>query len=252
MEAFTGDEGGDDVRLSVQGHYFIVERTTITSHDWILSKIITSKIPWKKTSDDGQIFLDVDPNSFRLILAIISETIDLSQDLGCLSRSDLVLLKATARYLMLDKVNEQIEDIETGILEEIRTKDEEIGEMRRKFETELRKKDEEIDELQSKADLLAKIEQQIQRLSGKVVKCNAYRTRRHLNECGTQSMILGTLRAPESDREDKDGPCGSCNNDCSKNLHYRFCGQQIQVTSSWKEGKLSIEEFGDLIEFLDC
>mmetsp|Transcript_30326 Transcript_30326/g.44602 ORF Transcript_30326/g.44602 Transcript_30326/m.44602 type:complete len:240 (+) Transcript_30326:23-742(+) len=238
MEAFTGDEGGDDVRLSVQGHYFIVERTTITSHDWILSKIITSKIPWKKTSDDGQIFLDVDPNSFRLILAIISETIDLSQDLGCLSRSDLVLLKATARYLMLDKVNEQIEDIETGILEEIRTKDEEIGEMRRKFETELRKKDEEIDELQSKADLLAKIEQQIQRLSGKVV-----------HELGFQSMILGTLLEGDSEDEDEnswDG--GSWKNDCSR----LYRKGQIQITSSWEEGKLSIEEFGDLIEHLDC
>mmetsp|Transcript_27770 Transcript_27770/g.62983 ORF Transcript_27770/g.62983 Transcript_27770/m.62983 type:complete len:229 (+) Transcript_27770:23-709(+) len=227
MEAFTGDEGGDDVRLSVQGHYFIVERTTITSHDWILSKIISSQIPWKKTSDDGQIFLDVDPNSFRLILAIISQTIDLSQDVGCLSRSDLVLLKATARYLMLDKVKEQIEAIETGIMEEIRTKDEEIGEMRRKF-----------DEVQSKVDLLAKIEQQIQRLSGKVV-----------HELGFQSMILGTLLEGDSEDEDEnswDG--GSWKNDCSR----LYRKGQIQITSSWEEGKLSIEEFGDLIEHLDC
>ena len=87
-------------------------------------------------SDDGQTYLDVDPTSFRLILAILNGTFDLnsSQDVGSLSRADFALLKATARYLMLDFVHSQLEKMERGIMEE-------FTEMLRKKDDEIRQKD---------------------------------------------------------------------------------------------------------------
>lgn len=56
------NDGEEDktVGLSVQGQYFIVKTSMIESHDWILSKILSSDIPWERTSDNGQIYLDVE------------------------------------------------------------------------------------------------------------------------------------------------------------------------------------------------
>ena len=85
------------IDLSVQGQYFIVKKSIIESYDWILSKILSSEIPWKKTSDNGQYFLDVDTTSFRIVLGILKGTFDISTDALSLSRPELALLKSTAR-----------------------------------------------------------------------------------------------------------------------------------------------------------
>lgn len=136
MEPNQSNSEDTEIHLSIQGNYFIVEKSLIEAHDWILSKIISSEIPWRKTSDNGQIYLDVDPTSFRIILAILKGTFDISQDADMLPRSDLALLKTTARYLMLDDVYEAGCAFETGIAAEhnaiLRKKDQEIIEIKKK------------------------------------------------------------------------------------------------------------------------
>lgn len=123
-------EKDESVGLSVQGQYFVVKKSIIESQDWILSKILSSEIPWEKSSDNGQYFLDVDPASFRIVLGILKGTFNISQDARTLSRPDLALLKSATRYLMLDEVHKELQGFETCMVEE--------------FKAALRKKDEVI------------------------------------------------------------------------------------------------------------
>ena len=116
----------DYVKLSVQGSFFSLKKSMILAHEWILSKIVTSDIHWEQTSADGQIYLDVDPSSFGLVLAVVKGTFSLESDSRQLSSSSVALMKTTARYLMLDDIVGRIEEAERGHGAEIRKKEEEI------------------------------------------------------------------------------------------------------------------------------
>ena len=105
------------IKLSVQGVFLILKRDMVMSHDWILSKILTSDIPWDKTSDDGQYYIDVDPTSFRLIVSILTGITDLDSASQYLSTMDLASLKATTTYLMLESLTNNIKSIEEVVLD---------------------------------------------------------------------------------------------------------------------------------------
>ena len=141
-------EKDDSVGLSVQGQYFVVKKSIIESQDWILSKILSSEIPWEKRN--GQYFLDVDPASFHIVLGILKGTFNISQDARTLSRPDLALLKSATRYLMLDEVHKELQGFETCMVEEfkaaLRKKDEVIAAR----DEELRKREEMVKEAQKK------------------------------------------------------------------------------------------------------
>ena len=191
------------IDLSVQGQYFILKKSIIESYDWILSKILSSEIPWKKTSDNGQYFLDVDPTSFRIVLGILKGTFDISTDALSLSRPELALLKSTSRYLMLDDIYEELSAFETGIVEEYNTK-------LRQEQEQTAKAEKRAFDLKHKADMYDQIERNIGNLGVKVVRCRAYRTHRSFNQCGARSIIIGSVSP-----EDNFGQtCGVCANDC--------------------------------------
>ena len=193
------------IDLSVQGQYFIVKKSIIESYDWILSKILSSEIPWKKTSDNGQYFLDVDPTSFRIVLDILKGTFDSSTVTWSLSRAEHAIQKSTARYLMLDDIYEELSAFETGIVEEYNTK------LRQKQE-QIAKEEIHAFDLKHKADMYDQIERNIGNLGIKVVQCRAYQTHRSFNQCGALSIIIGSA-SPEDNLH---GPCGVCANDCSR------------------------------------
>ena len=191
IESNRKDERDDKtVGLSVQGHYFVVNKSVIESHDWILSKILSSDIPWEKSSDSGQIYLDVDPSSFRIILGILNGTFDISQDAGMLPRSDLVLLKTTARYLMLDDVHEAVCAFETGIVEEynamLRKKSEEYD----KEITKLTKKARGLQFMAEKYNLIKDKVETLNYIS--VFECQARREHRPFNKCGAKFITIGS------------------------------------------------------------
>ena len=183
--------------LSVQGALFILPKKTILSHDWILSKILTSEIPWKGSSDDGQYYIDVDPTSFRLILSILNGTVSLSLDANKLSTVDLALVKATARYLMLDSIVHDIEGIKDG------------------FERLLDEKETRIYNLENELAKYDGIEDAIKNVNVQVKNCRSYRTFRSQNECGCLSIIIGPLDInPEENKEVVS--CMECGNDRSR------------------------------------
>ena len=196
----------DYVKLSVQGSFFSLKKSMILAHEWILSKIVTSDIHWEQTSADGQIYLDVDPSSFGLVLAVIKGTFSLESDSRQLSSPLVALMKTTARYLMLDDIVGRIEEVERGHGAEMKTKEEEIERLEHELGLARRK----VNEWERVLESLEKHKTAIT-----VVKCKAYRTHRPYNECGCQSIIIGPLTIVEGDNEDITVKC-ECGDDCSR------------------------------------
>ena len=94
--------------------------------------MLTSEVPWTKTGD-GQWYVDVDPTSFRIILSILNGVVDLTGGDGDkLSDVDLLLLQATARYLMLDSVVQKAETVKTGHTKVVSEMQEEIVALKEK------------------------------------------------------------------------------------------------------------------------
>ena len=179
----------------------------ILDHDWILSKIVTSDIPWEQTSSDGQIYLDIDPTSFGLILAIVNGTFSLESSSRQLSLSFLALMKATATYLMLNDIADKIEELERGHNAEMKKKEEEIERLEQELELTRSK----LNEWESAIETMEKHKTEIT-----VIKCQAYRTHRPYNECGCTSIIIGPLTIEEGENIDVTVECAECGNDCSR------------------------------------
>jgi len=146
------------VLLSVQGCLFRLRKETVLNTDWILSKKLTSDVPWTKTGD-GQWYVDVDPTSFRIILSILSGVVDLTGGNGDkISDVNLLLLQATARYLMLDGVVQIVETVKSGHTKAVSEMQEEIVALKEKVETLEQIEAEEIVSLKKKVTTLERIE----------------------------------------------------------------------------------------------
>jgi hypothetical protein len=92
------------VTISVGGTVFSLSRAMILRHDWMVAKILTSGAPFETV--DGLPYLDADPVSFRLIVAILQGIMVMDLDINALSLSELALLKATARYLTCQSIHD--------------------------------------------------------------------------------------------------------------------------------------------------
>ena len=143
------------IRLSVQGDILVFRKEWVLSQDWLLSKIVTSQIPWEETSQ-GQIYLDCDWASFRIISSIMKHTVDLAQITQKLSLMDLALLQTTARYLLVESIADQLEGVKVGFMAELETKDCEIRTLR------------------EKADKYDELHQDLKGHTITRVRCNAY------------------------------------------------------------------------------
>ena len=96
----------EDVLLSVQGSLFILNKSDIIKHDWMLAKIFSSQVPFKKVND--QYYIDVDPSSFRILLSILRGLTTLENELTRISTNEINLLFSTAQYLMLEKIEKEL------------------------------------------------------------------------------------------------------------------------------------------------
>jgi hypothetical protein len=187
----------ESIKLSVQGAFFILKKEMIMSHDWILSKILTSDIPWEMASSDGQVFIDVDPTAFRLIISVLNGIMDLSTDLNKLSLMDLALMKATTRYLMLHSLADEIDGIEGGAEKVIQEKEDEIVKKEKEI-TQMKKKTKDWDELGEILDTNR----------AQLVVCQGYNRNRSAGRCICWSLVLGPLAFNEE--AEKNFTCREC------------------------------------------
>lgn len=115
-----------EIAISARGEHFYLSESLLLSHDWILSKISTSEIPFKKVN--GIVQLDVDPNSLRLLLSIMQGITPFEMAVSKLSNIDLVLVQSTAQYLMCGEIESELAAIKIGHEAEIKTLQDQIEE----------------------------------------------------------------------------------------------------------------------------
>jgi hypothetical protein len=165
------------VPFSIQGSLFVLRRDFILSHDWLLATMLQSDIP--TPSVNGQLFLDVDVISFRVILSILKGTIRI--DSIQVSDLEMTLLIATADYLLCEKISEALHESQFG------------------YQKTLAMKNQEISQLKERADTL----NALKKYPISLIKCNGYKTHRSFNTCGTTLMLLGPATLHDNQLECK-------------------------------------------------
>ncbi|KAJ3412593.1 hypothetical protein HDV05_000461, partial [Chytridiales sp. JEL 0842] len=98
------------ITLSVQGSVFVLTLDFVLSVDWIVAKIVTSDVPF--TSVNGQVYLDVDPLCFRIIVSVLQGITDLHTVVSKSSDPELTLLTSTAEYLLCLDIANQLGSIQ--------------------------------------------------------------------------------------------------------------------------------------------
>lgn len=93
------------IALSVQGSLFSLSEAFVESQPWLLSKIATSLVPFETIGD--VIYVDADPPSFRLIVSMLKGLI--RPDFDRMLTADLLLLKATAEYLLCEPIVDELD-----------------------------------------------------------------------------------------------------------------------------------------------
>ena len=171
----------DMVSLSVQGSSFILKKDFVLSHDWMVAKIVTSEIP--STRIHGQIFLDVDPVSFRMIVSILQGITSLKARASKISTSDLALLISTAEYLLCFDIAKELGTIQSDHEKEINRKEAE----NRRIERENRTLTQALGKFET-------MESVFKEKSMKLLECRGYKTRRSGNICGSVSLLIGHVR----------------------------------------------------------
>jgi hypothetical protein len=180
----------DLVSLSVQGSSFLLRRDFILEHDWMVAKILTSEVPF--TSVNGQIYIDIDPVSFRVITSILLG-ITTETELTNFSDRELVLVIAAATHLKcldLVEVFIRIQNLRKSIQrerDELRT---ELYTLKNSHEMSIAKS-------------------LVHQLPITMFQCNATRLHRsQMVSCGSMALLLGaSLKS-----NDHSIQCDACGN----------------------------------------
>ena len=98
------------VALSVQGQAFLLKKKQLLAQDWMIARMLTTDIPVTRVS--GQIYVNVDPASFRLLLALLQGMTTLQAVVDKVSSAERLLLGTTADYLGCTDIAQALRAIE--------------------------------------------------------------------------------------------------------------------------------------------
>lgn len=185
--------------VSVQGTIFRLNKERCLSHDWLLSRMLTSGVPHETVH--GLPYLDVDPISFRVILSVMQGTTDLGLEVSRISSAELALLRATARYLLCNEIEEQIGAI-------VSEHEAELSALQKELDAEKARS-------QAERDARAQMPETLKALEGmpkSVVRCKGYRQSRRFNVCGSGALLIGGVVTKEGKIS-----CVGCNKECDLN-----------------------------------
>jgi hypothetical protein len=92
---------------------FVLQRRLVLSFDWMIATMLMSDVP--SSTYNGLLYVDSDPNCFRMILSILRGMITVESEVSRISTIELSLLKATARYLLCDNIVKEIETFQAEL-----------------------------------------------------------------------------------------------------------------------------------------
>lgn len=90
---------------------FLLKTDFIISFDWMPATMTmdATKDGLARDRHSGQLFLDVDAVSFRLLVGLQRGTLPIEDTLSALSTAELLLLSSTADYLLCLDIRERVE-----------------------------------------------------------------------------------------------------------------------------------------------
>ena len=230
------------LELSVQGTPFVLKKSLLLDHDWILTKVVDGLIPWQQVHG-GAFYIDCDATSFRFILNALRFPDDLCT-MSDFSLIDFKLLQRTKDYLMLDdsNLNWALENYvrrktnRDKLLEELVKKSEDYDYLIEKFKSmeinqkllsnDLEKKDKLLKEYKKKSECYDQLAKEFQSLkeAGCVQEliCKEKRLYRSFNRCNSSLLVIGSAKWENSSLacsfcgpwtyEDGDFPISQVNN----------------------------------------
>ncbi|KAI8843030.1 hypothetical protein BC829DRAFT_401410 [Chytridium lagenaria] len=99
----------DIVDLHVQGTVFRLSREFILKHDWMPARLLANE-----PDEPREIYLDVDPTCFRLILQVLRDGSIGENSVKHLSSLDVASLLMTAEYLACEEAKVVLEEVLKG------------------------------------------------------------------------------------------------------------------------------------------
>lgn len=186
----------DMIALSVQGSLFVLKKQFVLSRNWMIAKILTSDIPFAHYNE--QIYLDIDPVSFRIILSILQGITSLKMVTPKISFMELSLLISTARYLLCFDILEELEHIQSTNANEIN--------ILQKEKQDLTKQ---LDDLQTMISV-------IETTPIQVMHCNGYMKGYPFKTCACISLLIGPAKIDGGDLK-----CSDCDSVVIERKPYR-------------------------------
>jgi len=200
-EAIAAVVGGlEVVKVSVQGHLFILPRETVLQHDWMVATLTTTSVPADKVGD--ALYIDCDGPSFRSLYGLLTGTLDLSI-LSSFSQVERYLLFSTAQFLAPShSLTVQIKQMTIASVS--------MEEKLKAAQTKMTRLEEQLSTMMTSSEAMSTNHQYVEKIesmedvSFAVYQCNAHRKYRPGNICGNTilqicSERLGTVDAPTCD-----------------------------------------------------
>lgn len=228
------------LKLSVQGTLLALDREKCMSHDWLLSRMLTSGVPHQTLG--GVPYLDVDPVSFRVILSIMQGMTDLSLEVSRISSAELALLRSTARYLCCEEIERELGTIVSEHASQLCKLEEnheaEVSKLKGEYDAEvlllkkqIEKNQNEIKKLHAERDTLAEENELIEtlvKLPKSIVMCNNYRTHRPNNRCDTTTILIGATTFDAGNNRIRCGECDNTDETEMDKLRFKKMGRSPQ------------------------
>lgn len=168
------------------------------------AKIVTSDVPFERTQE-GAYILDVDADSFRVILSILKGRRKV-KDLK-MNDIELGLLKSTADYLMLRGLKEALEAIVTARQEKIDDLNNKISILDKEIndlKTQYAEKDDQAEEAY-------RFMKTLKGMQCSIFECMHYPVKYHSgNYCHSKSLVIGDGFKVKKEGEEKKLVCMAC------------------------------------------
>lgn len=175
------------ILFCIRGTMLLLPEASILSHSWLLATILRSDVPCDKVGD--AFYLEMDANSFGLVYDILQGSVVVEELL--LSDVSWNLLKVTADFLLCPEISAHCEKKLTLLARK--------GNM---MEKDIIQQNDSIRRLEAENQTYKDTIQSLADDDMRVLCCDAYRTYRTGNRCGSRVLMIG-------------GPCG-CGEDQKK------------------------------------
>jgi hypothetical protein len=164
------------IQLNIRGTVRLLSEASIMSHSWLLSTILRSEVPCDKVND--AFYLDLHSESFWLVYDILQGSVVVEELI--LEDKSWNLLKVTADFLLCPEISAHCEQHLNVVMEKYNSMEKEIIRLK-----------ESTSRLETENQNYVAMIQRLTDYDMRVLRCDAHRTYRPRNRCGSSILMIG-------------------------------------------------------------